>query len=66
MAAAGAGEVQLSKGQTTAIHRLVSKEVVTAVVGMVSASAADSFGGRPTPDAWTSDRVVDDQMGLAL
>jgi hypothetical protein len=43
MAAAGALEVQLSKGQTTAINRLVSKEVPAAVVGLVSASAADSF-----------------------
>ena len=43
MAAAGALEVQLSKGQTTAINRLVSKEVAAAIVGLVSASAADSF-----------------------
>jgi hypothetical protein len=43
MAAAGAGEIQLSKGQTTAINRLVGKEVAAAVVGMVSPSAADSF-----------------------
>ena len=43
MAAAGALEVQLSKGQTTAINRLVGKEVPAAVVGLVSASAADSF-----------------------
>ena len=43
MAAAGALEVQLSKGQTTAINRLVAKEVPAAVVGLVSASAADSF-----------------------
>ncbi|ANW01716.1 hypothetical protein LMTR13_17625 [Bradyrhizobium icense] len=43
MMAAGAREVQLSKGQTTAINRLVSKEVSAAVVGLVSASAADSF-----------------------
>ncbi len=43
MAAAGALEVQLSKGQTTAINRLVGKEVAAAVVGLVSASAADSF-----------------------
>ena len=43
MAAAGAPEVQLSKGQTTAINRLVAKEVPAAVVGLVSASAADSF-----------------------
>jgi hypothetical protein len=43
MAVAGAPEVQLSKGQTTAINRLVGKEVAAAVVGLVSASAADSF-----------------------
>jgi hypothetical protein len=43
MAAAGALEVQLSKGQTTAINRLVGKEVPAAVVGLVSASAANSF-----------------------
>jgi hypothetical protein len=41
--AAGAGEIQLSKGQTTAINRLVGNEVAAAVVGLVSASAADSF-----------------------
>jgi hypothetical protein len=43
MAVAGAPEVQLSKGQTMAINRLVAKEVPAAVVGLVSASAADSF-----------------------
>jgi hypothetical protein len=43
MAAAGAPEIQLSRGQTTAINRLVGKEVAAAVVGLVSASAADSF-----------------------
>ena len=43
MAAAGALEVQLSKAQTTAIKRLVAKEVPGAVVGLVSVSAADSF-----------------------
>jgi hypothetical protein len=43
MATAGAPEAQLSKGQTTAIGRLVNKEVPAAVVGLVSASAADSF-----------------------
>jgi ABC-type phosphate/phosphonate transport system substrate-binding protein len=43
MAAAGATEVQLSKSQTTAISRLVSKEVPAAVVGLVSANAAESF-----------------------
>ena len=43
MAAAGALEIQLSKGQTTAINRLVAKEVPAAVVGLVSAGAAASF-----------------------
>ena len=43
MAAAGAPEIQLSKGQTTAINRLVAKEVPAAVVGLVSTKAADSF-----------------------
>jgi hypothetical protein len=43
LAAAGAPEVELSKGQTTAINRLVSHEVPAAVVALVSASAADSF-----------------------
>ncbi|KRQ97695.1 hypothetical protein CQ12_36270 [Bradyrhizobium jicamae] len=43
IAAAGALEVQVSKGQTTAINRLVSKEVPAAIVGLVSAGAADSF-----------------------
>ena len=43
MAAAGGIEAQLSKGQTTAISRLVSKEVPAAVVGLVSANAASSF-----------------------
>lgn len=43
MAAAGALEAQLGKGQTTAIHRLVRREVPAAVVGLVSANAANSF-----------------------
>jgi ABC-type phosphate/phosphonate transport system substrate-binding protein len=43
MVAAGAPEIPLSKGQTTAINRLVATEVPAAVVGLVSASAADSF-----------------------
>jgi ABC-type amino acid transport substrate-binding protein len=43
MAAAGALQVELSKGQTTAINRLVSKEVPAAVVGLVSVNAASSF-----------------------
>jgi ABC-type phosphate/phosphonate transport system substrate-binding protein len=47
MAAAGALEVQLSKGQTTAISRLISKQVPAAVVGLVSVSAADNFPELP-------------------
>jgi hypothetical protein len=43
MAAAGAPDVQLSKAQTTAVSRLVGKEVPAAVIGLVSTSAADSF-----------------------
>lgn len=43
MAAAGATEVQLSKGQTTAISRLAGKEVPAAVIGLVSASTSDAF-----------------------
>jgi ABC-type phosphate/phosphonate transport system substrate-binding protein len=43
MAAAGALQVELSKGQITAINRLVSKEVPAAVVGLVSVNAASSF-----------------------
>ena len=43
MAAAGALEIQLSRGQTMAIKRLVAKEVPAAVVGLVSVSAADGF-----------------------
>jgi len=43
MAAAGALQVELSKGQTTAINRLVSKEVPAAVVGLVSVNAAHRF-----------------------
>jgi hypothetical protein len=44
---AGAPEVQVSKGQATAISRLVSKDVTAAMVGLVSASAADSFPQLP-------------------
>jgi len=47
MAAAGAPEVQVNKGQATAIGRLVSKQVPAAVVGLVSVSAADSFPELP-------------------
>lgn len=47
ISAAGATEVQVSKGQATAISRLVSKDVTAAMVGLVSASAADSFPQLP-------------------
>jgi hypothetical protein len=43
MAAAGATDIQLSKGQSTAISRLAGKEVSAAVIGLVSVGAADSF-----------------------
>jgi hypothetical protein len=41
--AAGAPEVQLSEGQTTAINRLVNGEVPAAVLALVSAAAAEAF-----------------------
>jgi ABC-type phosphate/phosphonate transport system substrate-binding protein len=41
--AAGAPEVQLSEGQTTAINRLVNGEVPAAVLALVSADAATGF-----------------------
>jgi len=41
--AAGAPEVQLSEGQTTAIDRLVNGEVPAAVLALVSADAAEAF-----------------------
>lgn len=41
--AAGASEVQLREGQTTAIHRLVNEEVPAAVLAVVSADAATGF-----------------------
>lgn len=41
--AAGAPEVQLNEGQTTAINRLVSGEVSAAVLALVSADAAEGF-----------------------
>jgi hypothetical protein len=41
--AAGAPEVQLSEGQTTAISRLVNGEVPAAVLALVSAAAAEGF-----------------------
>jgi TRAP-type uncharacterized transport system substrate-binding protein len=41
--AAGAPEVQLSEGQTTAIDRLVKGEVPAAVLALVSADAAEAF-----------------------
>src|SRR6266481_2858892 len=43
IAAAGAGEVQLSEGQTKAISRLVSGEVPAAVLTLVSPEAAEWF-----------------------
>jgi hypothetical protein len=43
IAAAGALQIELSKGQTTAINRLVAREVPAAVVGLVSVNAANSF-----------------------
>ena len=43
MVAAGAPEIQLSKGQTTAINRLVGKEVPAAVVGLVSPTPRIAF-----------------------
>ncbi len=47
METAGAVDVQLSKGQSTAISRLVGKEVQAAVVGLVSISSADSYPELP-------------------
>jgi hypothetical protein len=41
--AAGAAEVQLSEGQTTAIDRLISGEVPAAVLTLVSPEAAEAF-----------------------
>jgi ABC-type phosphate/phosphonate transport system substrate-binding protein len=41
--AAGAAEVQLSEGQTTAINRLANGEVPGAVLALVSADAAEAF-----------------------
>ena len=41
--AAGAPEVQLTEGRTTAINRLVSGEVPAAVLALVSAEAAEDF-----------------------
>jgi ABC-type amino acid transport substrate-binding protein len=43
IAAAGAAEVQLSGGQTTAINRVASGEVPAAVLALVSAEAAEAF-----------------------
>jgi hypothetical protein len=43
IAAAGAAEVQLGEGQTTAIDRLISGEVPAAVLSLVSAEAAEAF-----------------------
>jgi hypothetical protein len=41
--AAGAPEVQLSEGQTTAFNRLINGEVPAAVLALVSAEAATAF-----------------------
>ena len=43
LVAAGAPEVQLSEGQSTAINRVVNGEVPAAVLALVSADAAESF-----------------------
>jgi hypothetical protein len=43
IAAAGAAEVQLSEGQTTAINWVASGEVPAAVLALVSPEAAESF-----------------------
>jgi hypothetical protein len=43
LVAAGALEVQLSEGQSTAINRVVNGEVPAAVLALVSADAAESF-----------------------
>ena len=41
--AAGAPEIQLSDGQTKAINRLISEEVLAAVLALVSPEAAEKF-----------------------
>jgi hypothetical protein len=41
--AAGAPEVQLSAGPTTAINRLTTGEVAAAVVALLSPDAAETF-----------------------
>jgi len=43
IAAAGASEVQLSEGQTTAMSRLGNGEVPAAVVALVTPEAAETF-----------------------
>jgi hypothetical protein len=43
IAAAGAAEVQLSEGQTTAINRVAGGEVPAAVLALVSPKAAEAF-----------------------
>jgi hypothetical protein len=43
LVAAGAPEVQLSEGQTTAINRVVNGEVPATVLALVSPDAAESF-----------------------
>ena len=41
--AAGAPEVQLSEGQTTAINRLIDGEVPAAVLALVSPGVAEGY-----------------------
>jgi ABC-type amino acid transport substrate-binding protein len=41
--AAGASEIQLNEGQTTAINRLTNGEVPAAVLALVTAEAAEGF-----------------------
>ena len=41
--AAGAAEIQLSDGQTKAVNRLISEEVLAAVLALVSPEAAEKF-----------------------
>lgn len=43
MAAAGARDARLGRGQTPALDRLAAKEVPAAIVGLFSADAANSF-----------------------
>ncbi len=43
MAAAGASDVQLMRGEATAINRLTNGEVPAAIVALVTPEAADAF-----------------------